>query len=99
MGRAHVKIAALQEDFAQSFCDTFLGSMDILRETMKEYAAQRKKLESRRYVVIQPFRLLLLTHLRNFRIAYEAAMSRVSKAKKEKEKKDAEEEMKIAKSR
>ncbi|KAG9033766.1 hypothetical protein FRB95_014254 [Tulasnella sp. JGI-2019a] len=48
LGRAHCSIAQLQEDYAQAFEDTFLTSLTTLREVVKDYSAQRKKLDSRR---------------------------------------------------
>ncbi|KAG8927908.1 hypothetical protein FRC02_007603 [Tulasnella sp. 418] len=80
LGRAHCRIAQLQEDFAQTFYDTWLGSIALVRDTMREYNAQRKKLESRR-------------------LTFDAARTKLEKAKKEKDRKDAEEEFKLAKSR
>lgn len=51
MGRAHCKIATLQESYSVTFRDTFLSSMDKFKDDIKEYDQQRKKLESRRYEV------------------------------------------------
>ncbi|KAJ7195882.1 hypothetical protein C8J57DRAFT_1443090 [Mycena rebaudengoi] len=48
LGRAHCKVAKLQESYAQSFQDTFLASLVRFKEDIKEYEALRKKLESRR---------------------------------------------------
>lgn len=50
MGRAHCKIATLQETFAMRFEDTYLSSITQMEDEIKEYQAQRKKLESRRCV-------------------------------------------------
>ena len=50
MGRAHCKIATLQETFTMTFEDTFLGSIRRTEDEIKEYQVQRKKLESRRCV-------------------------------------------------
>ncbi|KAG8908226.1 hypothetical protein FRB99_008291 [Tulasnella sp. 403] len=40
--------AQIQEEFANSFQETFIQSLETLREMMKEYSALRKKLDSRR---------------------------------------------------
>ncbi|KAJ6615136.1 hypothetical protein B0H10DRAFT_2176865 [Mycena sp. CBHHK59/15] len=48
LGRAHCKVAKLQESYAQSFQDSFLVSLVRFSEDIKEYEALRKKLESRR---------------------------------------------------
>jgi len=50
MGRAHCKIATLQETFAMTFEDTFLASIHRSEDEIKEYQIQRKKLDSRRYI-------------------------------------------------
>lgn len=50
LGRAHVKIAQLQEEYARNFEETFLASLSTLKEVVKDYSAQRKKLDSRRWV-------------------------------------------------
>ncbi|OCH90077.1 BAR-domain-containing protein [Obba rivulosa] len=47
-GRAHCKIAALQETFAMTLEDTYVASLRRAEDEIKEYHAQRKKLESRR---------------------------------------------------
>ncbi|KAG8870916.1 hypothetical protein FRB97_009257 [Tulasnella sp. 331] len=80
LGRAHCKIAQLQEEYAQTFEETFLASLTVLREVVKDYSAQRKKLDSRR-------------------LTLDAAISKAAKMKKEKEKKEADEELRTAKSR
>lgn len=49
LGRAHCKIATLQEAFALTFRDTFVASVDKFTDEIKEYEHHRKKLESRRY--------------------------------------------------
>lgn len=48
LGRAHCKVATLQEAYALTLKDTFLASMDRFKEDIKEYEALRKKLDSRR---------------------------------------------------
>lgn len=50
LGRAHCKIATLQEAYALTLKDTFLTSMDQFKEDIKEYEILRKKLDSRRYI-------------------------------------------------
>ena len=50
LGRAHCKVATLQEAFALTFKDTFLASIERFREDIKEYEVLRKKLDSRRSV-------------------------------------------------
>lgn len=49
LGRAHCKVATLQEAYALTFQDTFLRSVERFQEDVKEYEAHKKKLESRRY--------------------------------------------------
>lgn len=51
LGRAHCKVAALQEAFGSDLQATYLKSILKMGEDIKEYQAQRKKLESRRYVI------------------------------------------------
>lgn len=52
LGRAHCKVATLQEGYALSFKDTFMAAMEKFTEEITEYDAQRKKLDSRRYALI-----------------------------------------------
>ncbi|KAL1692462.1 hypothetical protein GGG16DRAFT_51371 [Schizophyllum commune] len=82
LGRAHCKIATLQETFALQFEDTYLASLKSLLDDIREYDVQRKKLESRR-------------------LSYDAAHAKVEKlrgagSKKDKERKEAEEELERA---
>lgn len=49
-GRAHCKVATLQDAFALTFKDTFMTSLERFMDEIKEYEAQKKKLDSRRYV-------------------------------------------------
>lgn len=49
LGRAHCKVATLQEAYALTFQDTFVRSVERFQEDVKEYEAHKKKLESRRY--------------------------------------------------
>jgi hypothetical protein len=49
-GRAHCKVATLQDAFALTFKDTFITSLEKFIDEIKEYEAQRKKLDSRRRV-------------------------------------------------
>lgn len=51
LGRAHCQVATLQEAFALNFEETYLASLQRAEDEIKEYQAQRKKLESRRYVL------------------------------------------------
>lgn len=48
LGRAHCKIATLQEAYALTLRDTFLTSCEQLLQDIKDYEHQRKKLDSRR---------------------------------------------------
>ncbi|KAI0045187.1 BAR-domain-containing protein [Auriscalpium vulgare] len=48
LGRAHCKVATLQEAFALTFQDTFIKSLERFGDQVKEYEAERKKLETRR---------------------------------------------------
>jgi len=52
LGRAHCKVATLQEAFALTFKDTFLASIERFKEEIKEYEVLRKKLDSRRSVCV-----------------------------------------------
>ncbi|KAF8331993.1 uncharacterized protein EI90DRAFT_3123080 [Cantharellus anzutake] len=47
-GRAHCKIANIQEEFANTFTSTYVHSLEEQIGSIKEYQAQRKKLDSRR---------------------------------------------------
>lgn len=126
LGRAHCKVATLQEAYALTFQDTFLRSMEKFVDEVKDYENERKKLESRRYV------LSLLRHnpaphytLLRFpvgcvlsvlcidvdctwtwldRLNYDAALTRMEKSKhnkkeKEKDRREAEEELEKAQTR
>ncbi|KAG5733819.1 Meiotically up-regulated gene 137 protein [Termitomyces sp. T112] len=82
-GRAHCKVAALQEAFALTLKDTFLAFLEQYTSGIKDYEAHKKKLESRR-------------------LSYDAAVAKYEKlknGKKEKEKREAEEEMETARDR
>jgi hypothetical protein len=48
LGRAHCRIATLQEAYALTFKDTFISSLDKFMDDIREYEVLRKKLESRR---------------------------------------------------
>ncbi|KAG2133790.1 uncharacterized protein EDB93DRAFT_1173466 [Suillus bovinus] len=48
LGRAHCKVATLQEAFALTFQDTFITSCQNFVQDIKDYEHQQKKLESRR---------------------------------------------------
>ncbi|KAF9007018.1 hypothetical protein BDQ17DRAFT_1389154 [Cyathus striatus] len=83
LGRAHCQVATLQEAFALTFKDTFISSIERLSEEIKGYEAVRKKLESKR-------------------LSYDAAANKYEKlknSKKEKDKREAEDEMEKAKQR
>ena len=47
-GRAHCNIASLQESYALTLEETYLTAVRQSEDEIKEYQAQRKKLESRR---------------------------------------------------
>ena len=82
-GRARCRIAAQQEIFAVTYADSFLAYIQRAIAELDEYATQRKKLESRR-------------------LALDAAISKAERApsfKKEKDRKEAEEELEHAKER
>ncbi|KAJ7714733.1 hypothetical protein B0H16DRAFT_1617851 [Mycena metata] len=83
LGRAHCKVAKLQETFAQSFSDSFMASLVRFSEDIKDYEALRKKLESRRLSLD----------------AASAKYEKLKSSKKEKERMEAEEEMHRAKAR
>ncbi|RDB17579.1 SWI/SNF and RSC complexes subunit ssr3 [Hypsizygus marmoreus] len=83
LGRAQCKAATLQEAYALTFKDTFLGSIRKFTDDIKEYDTQKKKLDSRR-------------------LSYDAAVARFEKikgSKKEKERREAEDELDKAKQR
>ena len=48
LGRAHCKIATLQEAYGLTFQDTFITSCDRFAQDIKDCEYQRKKLDSRR---------------------------------------------------
>jgi hypothetical protein len=48
LGRAHCKVATLQEAYALTLKDTFLASMDQFKEDIKDYEVLRKKLDSKK---------------------------------------------------
>ncbi|KAK2464103.1 hypothetical protein APHAL10511_003851 [Amanita phalloides] len=80
LGRAHCKIATLQEAFALTLRDTFMSYLLRFGEEIKEYDGIRKKLESKRHT-------------------YDAAIAKAEKyknSKKEKDRREAEEELERA---
>ncbi|KAF9528813.1 hypothetical protein CPB83DRAFT_853775 [Crepidotus variabilis] len=83
LGSAHCKIATIQEAYALTFKDTFLASMERFKDEIKESELLRKKLDSRRS-------------------ASESASAKYEKlqhSKKEKDRREAEDEMERAKQR
>lgn len=48
LGRAHCKVATLQEAYALTFKDTFINAIETFREEIKEVESLRKKLETRK---------------------------------------------------
>lgn len=99
LGRAHCKVATLQEAYALTFKDTFLASIEKFTEDIKEYEVQRKKLDSRRSGILSCYRIVI--YLRN-RLSYDASLAKFEKlkgGKKEKEKHEAEDEMERARQR
>ncbi|GLB44558.1 putative BAR domain containing protein [Lyophyllum shimeji] len=83
LGRAHCKVATLQEAYALTLNDTFLASLGKFMDDVREYDAQRKKLDSRRLSYD----------------AAVAKFEKLKNSKKEKEKREAEEEMEKARQR
>jgi BAR domain len=59
LGRAHCKVATLQDAFALTLKATFMTSLEKFTDEIKEYEVQRKKLDSRRYVLV-PIEVFLL---------------------------------------
>ncbi|KAH9936929.1 BAR-domain-containing protein [Amylocystis lapponica] len=84
-GRAHCRIATLQETFAMLLEDTYLSSIQRTEDEIREYQTQRKRLESRR--LSYDAALSKLDKLKS------------SKKEKEKERKEAEDECARAQSR
>ncbi|KAK7441818.1 hypothetical protein VKT23_016480 [Stygiomarasmius scandens] len=84
-GRAHCKVATLQEAYAVTFRDTFLASIEKFQEDIKEYEAVKKKLESRR--LSYDAAISKLEKIKN------------GKKEKEKERTDAEDELEKAQAR
>ncbi|TFK37555.1 hypothetical protein BDQ12DRAFT_666840 [Crucibulum laeve] len=83
LGRAHCQVATLQEAYALTFKDTFMSSIQGLSEEIKEYEAVKRKLESKR-------------------LSYDAAVNKLEKlkgSKKDKDRREAEDEMERAKQR
>ena len=58
LGRAHCKVATLQEGYALTFKDTFIASIEKFTNEIKEYDMQRKKLDSRRCVSLSLLHLV-----------------------------------------
>lgn len=54
-GRAHCKIATLQEAMALTLRDTFGLALTRYEDEIIDYQTQRKKLESRRCVLLSHF--------------------------------------------
>ncbi|KAE9409089.1 BAR-domain-containing protein [Gymnopus androsaceus JB14] len=85
LGKAHCKVATLQEAYAVTFQDTFLSSIEKFGDEIREYDQVKKKLESRR--LSYDAAISKVEKLRN------------SKKDKEKERKEAEEELEKAQAR
>lgn len=97
LGRAHCKIATLQEAYALTLRDTFLTSCEQLLQDIKDYEHQRKKLDSRRYISIQ-YQVTNASLIFAYRSSYDAAISKLdriksSKKEKEKERREADDEL------
>lgn len=101
LGRAHCQIAALQEAYALTFKDTFISSSQRYGAEIKEYESLKKKLESRRYdfqVLLSSLPFIAFPR----RLSYDAANSKYEKvknSKKEKDKREAEDDLELAKQR
>lgn len=104
MGRGLCKLGQYQEDFSNDAREVWLPTLTNLMDLGQEYSAQRKKLESRRSAYTLP-RLppecaaYSLPPASGSRLALDAARTKLAKAKKDKEIKDAEEEVRLAKAR
>ncbi|KAJ3922203.1 hypothetical protein F5877DRAFT_75460 [Lentinula edodes] len=85
LGRAHCKIATLQETYAITFHDTFMASIEKFGDEIKEFDQMKKKLESRR--LSYDAAISKVEKLKN------------GKKDKEKERKEAEEELESAQAR
>ncbi|KAF8809813.1 BAR-domain-containing protein [Phlegmacium glaucopus] len=85
LGRAHCKVATLQEAYALTLKDTFLTSMDQFKEDIKECENLRKKFDSRRLTYDAAV------------IKYEKVLN--NKKEREKDKREAEDELDRAKQR
>ncbi|KAI8992761.1 hypothetical protein BD414DRAFT_284774 [Trametes punicea] len=82
-GRAHCTMASFQESFALAFEETYLAAIRHSEDEIKEYQAQRKKLESRRLSYD----------------AATSKLDKLKNSKKEKEREEAEEELENARVR
>ncbi|KAF9476906.1 BAR-domain-containing protein [Pholiota conissans] len=82
-GRAHCKIATLQEAYALTFKDTFIQSLDKFKDEIREFESLKKKLENRRIICDTSI----------------AKFEKLQNSKKEKDKREAEDEMERAKQR
>ncbi|KAF8313208.1 BAR-domain-containing protein [Clavulina sp. PMI_390] len=80
LGRVHVKIATLQEEYTEALQFDYMNKLQDGLEAIKEYQAARKKLESRR-------------------LALDSQAAKLARAKKEKEKIDAQDELDTAQHR
>ncbi|KAL0571451.1 hypothetical protein V5O48_010520 [Marasmius crinis-equi] len=83
LGRAHCKVATLQEGYALTFRDTYMASIEKFGDEIKEYDSMRKKLDSRRL---------------SFDAALSKA-DKLKTSKKDKDRKDAEVELETAQAR
>ena len=52
-GRAHCAVASLQESFAATLDETYISAVRQSEDEIKEYQVQRRKLESRRCVMMR----------------------------------------------
>lgn len=52
LGKAHCKVAILQEAFALNLSESYMASLQQAEDEITEYQSQRKKMDSRRYVFV-----------------------------------------------
>jgi hypothetical protein len=48
LGKAHCKVATLQEGFTLNFKESYIASLERSEDEIREFQSQRKKMESRR---------------------------------------------------
>jgi endophilin-A len=82
-GRGRCRVSSVQEQYANRLGDGYMAGMENAKEVVSDYQAQRKKLDSRRYVLIVVHLVVLLTISLFFSLALDAIQRKMNSSKKD----------------